>query len=455
VFGHTVEVSLPAPHTRLADVTFCVLDLETTGTSDEVDEIVEVGAVKVCGGQRIGTFQTMVRHSLAAGSIDRPRIEPVLASLLEFVHGSVIVGHNIRFDLRFLNAACWRAGRDHQFDPAQSVDTMVLARRLLRDDAGDCRLGTLAQRFAFEERPTHRALADAAATVELLHLVIERATHYGVFDLDDLMRLPSLLRHRHCARLALTAAVPRVPGVARLLDRSGGVLHVVEGRDVRHEVRRLFQLDEVPSRTISANVLHQLHRIEHVEVPQAVAAEVVAMRWRSATPAARRAPYAYLRRPATGAGRLVLCGDRAARGVVAGPLPRELARRTVAELASAELIDHVTFFDALRNPHAVSVGRPSRRALAETVDWHHAIERGRACCGVIEVGDARVSVDRGRVRDVVAAGESWAGVLPPVDVHEVDLPPTPEEAAEAMWVARLLASSGQLGCEILDSWSPQ
>ena len=230
--------------TRLADVTFCVLDLETTGTSDEADEIVEVGAVLVRGGQRLGTFQTLVCHSLAVGPSDRPRIEPVLASLLEFVRGAVIVGHNVRFDLRFLNAALWKAGHDVTLDPADAIDTMPLARRLLRDDADDCRLGTLAQRFEFDQRPTHRAFADAASTVELLHLVIERATHYGATDLDDLARLAGLMRHRHRSKLAVTAHLPRAAGVACLLDRNDQVLHVVNADDLRHGVRRLFDADD-------------------------------------------------------------------------------------------------------------------------------------------------------------------------------------------------------------------
>ncbi|MGD9995906.1 MAG: exonuclease domain-containing protein [Ilumatobacteraceae bacterium] len=448
-------MTLIDPFVRLVDVTFCVLDLETTGTADEVDEIVEIGAVKVRGGERLGTFQTMVRHSLSSGTSERPSIDAVLASLLEFVRGSVIVGHNIRFDLRFLNSALWRAGREDVLDPSDAIDTMVLARRLLRDDADDCRLGTLARRFSFEERPTHRALADAAATVELLHLVIERATHYGVFDLDDLIRLPSLMRHRHRARLAVTAAVPRVQGVARLLDRHGEVLHVVDGPDVRHEVRRLFDPDDpLPARRVPARVVHHVHRIEHLHVANAVATEIAAMRWRSATPAARREPHAYLRRPGTGVGRLVSCGDRTSPGVVAGPLPRDLARRAVVELAAAGLVEQVAFFDELRD--ARGGGRSSSSAaLAEVIARQHALDRGRGCSGALEVADAVVFVDRGRVRDVVADGRSWADVLPEPDLDSPDLPLTPAAAAEATWIARLMDRSGQPGCEILDSWSPQ
>jgi hypothetical protein len=244
--------------------------------------------------------------------------------------------------------------------------------------------------------------------------------------------------------------------VARLLDRAGQVLHVVDGADLRHEVRRLFDLDDLSAaHRVPSAVLHHLHRIEHLEAANAVVAEIVALRWRHATPGARRAPHAYLRRPATGAGRLVVAGDRATRGVVAGPMPRDTARRAVAELAAADLVEQVWFFDALREHAGAAPGRAPAGAMAEVVAWQRTIDRGRACTGEIEVGGACVSVDRGRVRDVVADGRSWADVLPPHDADDPHLPLTPEAAAEAAWVARRMQPLPQPGCEILDSWSPQ
>ena len=105
--------------TPLADTTFCVLDLETTGGNREHDSITEVGVVKVRGGECLGTFQTLVnpgraippRISVLTGLTDAvvapaPRIEAVLPSLLEFLGSGVIVGHNVGFDLAFLAPRC-------------------------------------------------------------------------------------------------------------------------------------------------------------------------------------------------------------------------------------------------------------------------------------------------------------------------------------------------------------
>src|SRR5438874_6413872 len=127
--------------TPLHEVTFCVVDLETTGGSAAADEITEVGAVKLRGGECLGTFQTLVNPGVAippaitvltgiteAMVLPAPMIERVLPTFLEFVGDAVVVGHNVRFDMSFLRAAIDRGG---YMRPVNSVvDTCALARRL-------------------------------------------------------------------------------------------------------------------------------------------------------------------------------------------------------------------------------------------------------------------------------------------------------------------------------------
>ena len=206
--------------TPLYEVTFCVLDLETTGGSAESCGITEIGAVKVRGGECLGTFQTLVNPGAAIPPeitvltgitesmvLPAPRIETVLPSLLEFVGSSVVVGHNVRFDLGFLRAALERAGRPRLAN--RWIDTCALARRLVRDEVPNCRLGTLASRLRLDHRPTHRALDDALATADLLHLLLERAAGLGVTGLDDLLVLPTMAGHEQASKLALTRSLPR------------------------------------------------------------------------------------------------------------------------------------------------------------------------------------------------------------------------------------------------------
>src|SRR6476659_7543823 len=235
--GEAVQRSFDDLGTPLADVTFCVLDLETTGGDRTTDTITEVGAVKVRGGEFLGTFQTLVNPgraippqiTLLTGLTDvlvapAPRIEAVLPSLLEFLRGTILVGHNIGFDVAFLGHAFERSGHG-RFDPGR-VDTVALARRLVRDEVPDCRLGTLASRFRLDHQPSHRALDDALATTDLLHLLIERAAAYGVLGLDDLLALPRMEAHPQASKLRLTTQLPRCPGVYLFVGPRGEVLYV-------------------------------------------------------------------------------------------------------------------------------------------------------------------------------------------------------------------------------------
>lgn len=182
----------------MSEVTFCVIDLETTGGSPTRSGITEVGAVKVRCGEVVGTFQSLVDPGepipafigLLTGIsdemlIEAPETTAVLPSLLEFIGGSVIVAHNARFDVGFINAALTQAGYEPLANPV--VDTVRLAAKILDDEVPNNRLETLAHCLRCDHKPKHRAYADVLATIDLLHHLIERATGYGVTTLEDLL----------------------------------------------------------------------------------------------------------------------------------------------------------------------------------------------------------------------------------------------------------------------------
>jgi DNA polymerase-3 subunit epsilon len=281
-----VERSYDDPTTPLHQVTFCVLDLETTGGSPQANAITEIGAVKVRGGEHLGTFQTLVNPGVPVADIvtvltgisdamliPAPPVHEVLPALSEFVGGAVLVGHNVRFDASFLDAALVAHGR-----PAlgvHRVDTAALARRLLRDESDNCKLGTLAERFQLDHRPNHRALDDALATVDLLHLLLERAAAFGVTALDDLLALPTLAGHRHAAKLRLTVRLPRAPGVFLFRDPQGRPLLVGKATDLRTRVRSYFASTD--GRRIGP-MLREAHSLEHVVCSSALEAGVLEAR---------------------------------------------------------------------------------------------------------------------------------------------------------------------------------
>jgi DNA polymerase III subunit epsilon len=266
----------------LSEVTFVVIDLETTGGSPTNNRITEVGAVKVRGGECLGTLQTFVNPGCAIPSsitvltgiteamvIPAPPIEQVLPTLLEFMGDAVVVGHNVRFDAGFLDAALERSGRDKLHH--RRVDTCSLARRLVRDEVPNCKLGTLAHRFSLAHQPSHRALDDALATADLLHVLLERAAGLGVTGLDDLLALPTMAGHAQAAKLTLTTNLPRTAGVYLFGNGRGEVLYVGKATNLRARVRSYFSGDE--RRKVGA-LLRQTQYIDHLSCVHPLEAEV-------------------------------------------------------------------------------------------------------------------------------------------------------------------------------------
>ncbi len=272
--------------TPLIDVTFCVLDLETTGGSPADCEITEIGAVKYRAGELIGTFQTLVdpgapippsivlltgiTHAMV---VDAPEIETALPSFLEFIGDSVIVGHNVRFDLSFLNAAAIRLGYGKL--PNKSADTASLARRLIRQEVRNLRLGTLAAHFRSPTKPNHRALEDARATAHVFHALLERAGSLGVTNLDDLLQLPTAKGSSHYSKIKLTDELPRKPGVYVFRDRNDTPIYIGKASNLRARVRQYFYGDK--RRTI-ANMMKELDRVEHQVCESLLEAEIAEVR---------------------------------------------------------------------------------------------------------------------------------------------------------------------------------
>lgn len=272
--------------TPLSEVTFVVLDLETTGTSPDSCAITEIGAVRYCGGERTATFQTFINPGLPippfitvltgiteAMVYPAPPIREVIPALLEFIGGAVIVGHNLRFDTSFIDAALLADGRERL--PNRRVDTLGLARRLLRDEVPDMKLGTLARHLRVEETPNHRALADAQATAEVLHSLLERAATLGVLGLDDLIELPKIRAHPSASKLKLTAQLPRQPGVYIFRNRRNEVLYVGKATNLRSRVRSYFGGD---TRSKVPQLLKELERIDHIVCSDPLEAEIHELR---------------------------------------------------------------------------------------------------------------------------------------------------------------------------------
>lgn len=170
------------------------LDLETTGLDPDQDSIIEIGAVlftnrRIEGefstlinpGKRIPPFVTQLTGINDQMVIRAPAIHEVLPDLKNFVGDAPILGHNIRFDMSFLN----RLGlfRNHS-----TLDTYEMA-SVLVPNAGRYNLSALAQALNIPFPATHRATDDAHATRGLFLRLYEEALHMPIYLLAEIIRM--------------------------------------------------------------------------------------------------------------------------------------------------------------------------------------------------------------------------------------------------------------------------
>lgn len=282
------QLSFDELDTPLRETTFVVVDLETTGSSSGDDAITEIGAVKIRGGEVIGELATLVDPGrsippyiveltgiTSAMLIDAPRIERVLPSFLEFARGAVLVAHNAPFDVGFLKAAAARC--ELPWPPFQVLCTVKLARRALsREEAPSVKLSALAGLFRVGTQPTHRALDDARATVDVLHGLIERVGGLGVHSYAELVDyLPNVSAAQRGKR-GLAADLPRTPGVYLFRGPSEEVLYVGTAVNLQRRVRGYFTGSETRARMKEMVALAT--RVDHVECAHGLEASVRELR---------------------------------------------------------------------------------------------------------------------------------------------------------------------------------
>lgn len=252
-----LQLGLDDIGTPLHEVTFVVVDLETTGGSPASAEITEIGAVKVRGGEVLGEFHTLVNPGVpvppmitvltgitTAMVVAAPPVTEVMPAFLEFLgRDSVLVAHNARFDVGFLRHATERM--DLVWPRPAVVDTVALARRVVtRDEAPNHQLATLAGLFGAAVQPTHRALDDARATVDVLHALLARLAPLGVTHLEDLRTATDPVPHRRRRKATMADGLPTGPGVYQFLGPRREVLYVGTAVNLRRRVRSYFTAAE-------------------------------------------------------------------------------------------------------------------------------------------------------------------------------------------------------------------
>src|SRR5437868_1281792 len=272
---------------RIESATYVVVDLETTGLRPGVARICEIGAVRIRELELGDEFQTLVDPGTPIGAFvsaltglrdaELRRAPPPAVAIrrfLTFAEDAVLVAHNARFDLGFLDRETERLTGARLAAPV--VDTVGLARRLLAGRTPRAGLASLAQFVGTAARPCHRALPDAQATAEILLVLIGLAQERGAISVADLVELGAPRVRKVYAKRVLAFGAPPTPGVYLFRDRHDQVLYVGRARDLRARLRSYFRTDR--QRPAVEAALGALERIEWRERGSELAAALDGLR---------------------------------------------------------------------------------------------------------------------------------------------------------------------------------
>lgn len=298
-----VPIGYNSAHMPLKDQIYVIFDVETTGLSAIYDKVIELSAVKMKNGGVLEEFEefidpgfhlsetttnlTSITDDMVRGSKTE---EEVFKLFREFCGDTIVAGHNVTFDVGFMNTGYARHGLGPIENPI--IDTLTLA-RFLYPDMKSYRLNTLAKKFGVALEHHHRAIYDAESTGHLLHLFLKEAEDTYQIEyhdqLNDHMSDHGAYRHArpfHVTILAQTQTglknlfklislsnvdyfyrVPRIPRSQLIKYRDGLLLGTAcssgevftaimqKGRDEALEKAKFYDFIEVQPKAVYAPLI--------------------------------------------------------------------------------------------------------------------------------------------------------------------------------------------------------
>ncbi len=246
---------------NIEEAEFSVLDFETTGTSARFARAIEVGIVKMKNGKIIDTYSSLINPgsqipyqiTLLTGItnddvLNAPYFEDIIDEIDFFISGSILVAHNLPFDLSFLKSEYLRAGKEMVEIP--KVCTLKLARKIYPEIPSKS-LGNVVKFLKIKHRHIHRALGDASATAKILDKMLTQLQEEHHIDevgqLINFMNMPKQKSYRVLKKKLSNdySSLPAKPGVYYFKDGNDKIIYVGKAKSLKERVRNYFSSNTI------------------------------------------------------------------------------------------------------------------------------------------------------------------------------------------------------------------
>ena len=243
-------------YSKLNDITFSVIDVETTGLSHLYENVIEIGIVKIHNNEVIDSFSTLINPlrsippfitkltGIKNSDLDnKPTFDEITQDLIAFIDNTVLVGHNISFDFNFIFTELKRNGVDN-FNPIR-ICTLKLAKKLY-PELKSRSLGNLAFALNIPHTEAHRALGDAKTTAYILIQQLKELKILGISELHELLSFQIIGAKKpeivvgNTEIINFISTLPRLPGIYYFMNKKNEIIYVGKAKSLKDRLKSYF-----------------------------------------------------------------------------------------------------------------------------------------------------------------------------------------------------------------------
>lgn len=241
----------------IEEAEFCVIDVETTGLNSRLNNIIEIGLVKVSNLEITDTFQSLINPGRDIpyfitqftgitndDVFEAPFFDELAEKILKFIDNKILVAHNLSFDHSFLKKELIISG----FEDVSFVNlcTLKLAKKIYPELRSKS-LASVTRHLRLRNLEAHRALSDAKVTARvLIKMLKELKNKHGIYNTGEIINfqyMPKTSGRKTKIKKSLledTISLPGAPGIYYFLNSKDEIIYIGKAKSLKNRIKSYF-----------------------------------------------------------------------------------------------------------------------------------------------------------------------------------------------------------------------